>query len=200
LCNGKPKWVSIPIESSSRALIFDTQIKGTDWVMNHQNAIRNYYRKAPHFEERVLERYYLDVNNSMKLSGFSFTETILQTIRNLEAMLDFDCDTVKASDLDENRDNWLTGPEELKRIAELSGATVYISGPNAKVYGIEEVFKEIQVEYHEYDHPVYEQQNSSFTEYLGFFDAIFQAGISQVKEWIHEQLDTTKASDLSEEN
>lgn len=192
LCNGNAKWVSIPIDSSSRALISDTQIKGVDWINNHKNTIRNYYRQADCYDEDQLESYYKNVENTLKANDHSFTETILQTIRNLESMLDFECDIVKASELEPNRNHWLTGPEELKRIAKLAGATVYVSGPNAKEYGIEEVFDEIDVEYHEYDHPIYDQQKDSFTEYLGFFDALYHTGYEQVNKWVHQELDTTK--------
>lgn len=188
LCNGKPKWVSIPIDSSSRAVIVDTQIKGTDWIESHKNIIINYYREAPFFEKDIVHAYYSGFEETLVKNNFSFTELIKQSIQNLGNILSFRKNLSIASTLDRNRENWLTGPEELLRIAELVNATTYISGPNAKEYGVEEIFHEIDVKYHQYSHPKYYQETDDFIEYMGFFDAVFNAGLGKVSDWVNQDL------------
>lgn len=188
MCDGNPKWVSIPIDSSSRAIIVDTQVKGVDWIESHKNIVINYYRSAPFFEKDIVHAYYAGFEETLKATNFSFTELINQSIRNLGDILSFQKNVSVASTLDENRENWLTGPEELLRIADLIDATTYVSGPNAKDYGIEEVFREIGVKYHQFQHPEYNQETDDFIEYMGFFDAIFNAGVDKVTEWVNEEL------------
>lgn len=190
LCNGSAKWLTIPIESSSRALICNTKIKGNDWVDDHKNTVRNYYSGAPFFDEAVIQAYYSGFEEVLDRDDSSFTAIIEKSIRNLESILSFESNLIRASSLNSNREDWTKGPEELKRIANLAGAATYISGPNAKEYGIEDVFKKIDVEYHNYDHPVYDQKQEKFTEYLGFFDAVFYAGADQVSHWINKELKT----------
>lgn len=190
LCNGNGKWLSIPIESSSRALICDTKIKGSAWIDDHKNTVRNYYQKAPYFDESIIQMYYSGIEDSLEEDDFSFTATIEKSIENLENILAFKSNVLRASSLNMDRDDWTTGPGELKRIAKLAGASTYISGPNAKEYGIEDVFDTIKVRYHDYEHPVYKQGNKDFIEYLGFFDAVFYAGVDTVSEWINRNLNT----------
>lgn len=192
LCNGKPKWVSIPINSSSRATIVDTQVKGTDWVESHKNIVIDYYRSAPFFEEDIVHAYYSGFEDTLEATNFSFTELISQSIQNLADILSFRKNLFIASTLDDNRENWMTGPEELLRIADLVNAKTYISGPNAKEYGIEEVFKEIGVKYHQFHHPEYDQETDDFIEYMGFFDAIFNAGVDNVSEWVNKELNVVE--------
>lgn len=188
LCNGKAKWLTIPIKSSSRALIYHTRINGSDWIENHKNTVRNYYREAPYFDESIIQTYYSGLKEILKKEDYLFTAAIEQTIMNLESIFDFECSLIKASSLHSNEDDWQTGPEELERIAKLADASTYISGPNAKEYGIEDVFTDIDVKYHDYNHPVYNQQSKEFIEYLGFFDAVFNNGVDIVSEWIQEHL------------
>ncbi|HKK62772.1 MAG TPA: WbqC family protein [Bacteroidales bacterium] len=192
LCNGSAKWLTIPIESSSRALIYDTNIKGSSWIEDHKNTVRNYYINAPYFDESIIELYYSGFEELLDSGDSSFTAIIEKSIQNLESIFSFECSLIRASSLNSNRDDWTKGPEELKRIAKLAGASAYISGPNAKEYGIEDVFKEIDVRYHDYNHPVYDQKQEKFIDYLGFFDAVFYAGVEKVSGWVNNELNTVK--------
>lgn len=188
LCNGSDKWLSVPIESSSRALIYDTKIKGSAWIEYHKNTVMNYYRNAPYFDESIIQMYYSGFEEKLERNDFSFTSIIEKSIKNLENILAFKSNILRASSMNLNRDDWTTGPEELRRIANIAGASTYISGPNAKEYGIEDVFQTIEIKYHDYQHPVYDQNSEDFIEYLGFFDAIFYAGVDTVSKWINREL------------
>lgn len=190
LCDGSAKWLTIPIESSSRALICDTKIKGKHWVDDHKNTVRNYYKSAPFFDEAIIQAYYSGFQEVLDSDDSSFTAIIEKSIRNMESILSFESNLTRASSLNSKREDWTKGPEELRRIAKLAEASSYISGPNAKEYGIEDVFQTIEVKYHDYEHPVYNQGNEDFTEYLGFFDAVFYTGVDKVSEWINKKLNT----------
>src|SRR6056297_2832612 len=112
LCQGQPKWITIPISSSSRALICDTFAKDGDWIYKHESAIKQYYKSAPFFDERLLSRYFDPIHNSVKNNDLNFSKLIRASIDGLEDIFEFRSHVVSASDLDCNRANWERGPEE----------------------------------------------------------------------------------------
>ena len=191
LCQGQPKWVTMPIASSSRALICDTFAKDGDWINEHESAIRQYYKSAPFFDELLLSRYFDPIRNSLKKSDFNFSKLIRSSIDGLEDIFEFRSHVVRASNLDSNRANWERGPEELLRLAQSVDAKKYISGPNGREYGVDAAFscKNLEVKYHEFEHPVYTQYGSpSFVSHLGFFDILFNIGLARTQKIVHTPL------------
>jgi len=185
LCNGNPKWITIPISSSSRADISETQIEGDDWIQNHVQTIHNYYIHHEEYEKRVLEKYYDGIENELYAQDYLFAPVIAKSIENIFEILDLEINYDFATNLSSDRINKLTGPEKLYEISNKANASTYISGPNGKEYGVNEVFAgtDIDVVYHEFDHPTYQQKdNSEFVPYMGFFDVIFNKGVDYLRQ------------------
>lgn len=192
LVNGIPKWVSIPIDSSSRALIVDTEVKRNDWVEEHRKTVKDYYRNADHFNPDYVDLFYDRLKQPMDREDFKFTHVMMASFDAIRKIFGFESNIVLASELDPDRENWTKGPAELRRIAKEANSDLYISGPNGKDYGIEEVFEEwdMDIAYHNFRHPQYEQEGTEeFIPYMGFFDMLFNAGLEKTKRTIFNNLE-----------
>jgi hypothetical protein len=190
LCGDHPKWLTIPIASSSRSLIYDAKVSNFEWVEQHKATIKDYYSNAPYFEPSYVDQYFKGVIPTLEEKRFSFTEVIIKTLLNLSDILDLGVNLVKASELDKDRNNWTKGPSELLRIAKKINADHYISGPNGKEYGVKEIFEgeNIMVGFHYFSHPEYDQNLEKFIPNLGFFDSLFFAGLESTRKWIKNDL------------
>ncbi|NQV03226.1 MAG: WbqC family protein [Bacteroidia bacterium] len=195
LCNGEPKWVTIPINASSRAMIDEMKVAGTEWIQQHKDTIRNYYLHAPFFEMDLMDLYYEGVEDVLTSNDYDFTTAILHTFSNLGRMLNFTPKVVKASEINDEEIEQNFGPDKLLAICKKVDADLYISGPVGREYGVFEAFEGsgVDVLIHEYTHPVYEQINTSaFVPYMGFFDTLFNIGREKLTELIHEPLNLVK--------
>lgn len=195
LCNGEPKWVTIPINASSRAIINEMKVAGAEWIKQHKDTIRSYYLHAPFFDRTFMEMYYQGCEDSLISSDDDFTTVMLQTYHNLGQLFDFEPKVVRASAINDEEIDQHFGPGKLMVICRKVGADLYISGPVGREYGVFEAFQGsgVDVLIHEYTHPVYEQVNTSaFVPYMGFFDALFNIGRDRLTELIHQPLTLVK--------
>lgn len=195
LCNGEPKWVTIPINASSRAMIDEMKVAGTEWIQQHKDTIRNYYLYAPYFDIILLNEYYEGVEDVLFENDYDFTAAMLQTFKNIGRLFDFEPKTVRASAINDEEIDRHFGPDKLMAICKKVGADLYISGPVGREYGVFEAFEGsgVDVLIHEYTHPSYPQINTpEFVPYMGFFDALFNVGKDKLAELIHEPLHLVK--------
>ncbi|MBN1197727.1 MAG: WbqC family protein [Bacteroidales bacterium] len=195
LCNGEPKWVTIPINASSRAIIHDMKVAGSEWIRQHKDTIRSYYLHAPFFDVELMEIYYEGCEDMLISSDDDFTAAMLHTYRNLGRLLSFEPKFVRASEINDKEIEQQYGPAKLLAICRKVGADLYISGPVGREYGVVDAFSGsgVDVLIHEYTHPVYQQIGpSSFVPYMGFFDALFNIGRDQLTALIHQPLNLVK--------
>jgi hypothetical protein len=77
------------------------------------------------------------------------------------------------------------GAAKLAYLAGKVGADNYVSGPNGREYGIEEVFseKDISVKYHRFDFNLYEVERPI----LCFWDSLFLLGKERVRCILEQQ-------------
>jgi len=189
LLNGEEKWLTIPISSSSRALIKDSRIAGTDWIAEHKRLIKTAYLKAPFFSEEIVETYYEGIYEIIKNSNYNYRDVLIKFVYNACKIFSFEPKIELASNLI-NEDEYEKGPINLVKICKKISASIYISGPNGKLYGVEEAFinSGINVKYHCFDYPFYKQFNSMvFIPWLSFFDPLFNLGLDKVSELIFTQ-------------
>ncbi len=195
LCNGEPKWVTIPINASSRAIIDEMKVAGIEWIQQHKDTIRNYYLHAPYFDMTLMDSYYEGVEDTLISSDYDFTTAMLQTYSNIGNLFGFEPKVIRASEINNEEIDQHYGPDKLMAICRKIEADLYISGPVGREYGVFEAFKGsgVDVLIHEYTHPVYEQVNTSaFVPYMGFFDALFNMGRDNLTEIIHDPLNLVK--------
>ena len=181
-----PKWLTIPVASSSREMICNAVIKETEWIKKHQQQIEKYYRNHPFFDKTILNRYYQGIVHLLGRQG-SYCEILVQLLLNACSILGIEPKIILASQLENSATNEDIGPGKLCHLCKNVRANRYISGPNGRKYGVESAFSGsgVKVVYHYFEHPKYTQPGlDTFVPYLGFLDAIFSAG----KDWTHNVL------------
>lgn len=194
LVDGKTKWLTIPSKSSSRALVKDTTIHGSDWINDHKEKLEQYYKEAPYFNEDWIDAYYGDLEEKIAVLEHDFTSSLMYLIQNICTFFDFETILVRASELESDAVEEADGPDKIFEISNAIDTDLYVSGMNGREYGILDSFEgsSIDVRFHA-DQPVpYSQNVDEFVPHLAFFDALFFAG----KEWVEEQI--TKEPRLEE--
>ena len=167
-----PQWLTIPVGSSRDRLICEVELPRTRWPQEHYRVIRQYYRKAPFFQEYRpwLEEVYLGRTWSYlsELNQF-LAATIFRDF--LGGKTEF-------------RDSREFNPQgqKLERLIDIlrkGKAHLYVSGPSAREYidpkeferaGIELVFKDYS------GYPEYPQLYPPFTHNVSILDLLFHVG------------------------
>jgi hypothetical protein len=170
---GGPVWLSVPVEVSGKFFqkINETKVSDPSWAKSHWGSILQNYRNAPFFKEykdRVEETY-------LNLTTPFLTEINLKLIELVNSILGITTNIRLSSDfkLAEGR------TERLVDLCKQVGGTDYYSGPAAKNYMDEELFRAEGINVHYFDYsgyPEYPQLNGAFTHALTVFDLIFNTG------------------------
>jgi len=185
LLNGKERWLTIPISSGSRCLIKYSIIAGIEWIEEHKRLLKQAYFKSPYFSEEIIEKYYEGIYEVIESTNFNYRDVLIKLVLNACEIFSFRPRIELSSNL---VDDDIKGPMKLFEVCKKLDASIYVSGPNGKNYGVEEVFKGsgIVVKYHYFNYPVYKQFNSrNFIPWLSFFDSLFNLGLDKVKEIVY---------------
>ncbi len=188
LLNGTPTWLTMPIASSSRAMIKDTDIAGTDWIDNHHQQIRSCYCNHPRFDGDLLATSYEAMKAAQEQSGNDFTETISACYRFWFDHFGLPFSIIRASEIEaENPGCPEKGPAKLLWLCQQRNANTYVSGPNGADYGIEDYFRDdtIPCVYHIHTPPQYPQPGQpEFVPWQGLYDSLFCMG----RDWVKREL------------
>lgn len=177
----KPDWLTIPIKSSSREVIYLTKIDGAEWVEEHKNKIYNYYNKAPYFDEGLLSAWYEGIDHVD-----DFTDAIELYLRNVCQSLNFEPKIIRATTICgcEKKSGVENICDLIRYFKSKFTDTIYISGSNGRNYGIVDVLKKenIAVKIHDWQPEPYQQRSmESFIPFLGFVDMAFSVGIEKLE-------------------
>jgi hypothetical protein len=167
-----PKWITIPV----RQLCLDQKILETKtlndaWRRKHWNMIKSNYVRAPFFDNfrDIFEDLYLNKKEVLLCQiNYSFIKTI-NSILGIKTKLSSSVD-YKLTD------------GKTKRLVDLckqAGATENLSGPAAKNYIDENLFKEENIKLSWIDYAgyrEYSQLNSPFIHEVSIIDLIFNHG------------------------
>lgn len=167
------QWLTVPVRVKGKYLqtIRETEIEhNTSWASDHLKALSLNYRKAP-FHDQVmqwLEPLYSDLPAMLSQVNRRFLESI-------SAQLGI------ATKLTDSADYKLEGDksERLASIAAQAGAQVYVSGPAARSYLDEAVFRsrDTQVEWFDYSgYAPYAQLWGDFVPNVSVLDLLFNCG------------------------
>jgi hypothetical protein len=163
-------WISIPVKTKD---CFSQNIKDAKIVDANKSlstilkTIKQSYAKAPYFQNvfEILEKSFVGHEESICTLNINI-------ISNFANYLQMDTLFSRSSKLKSKG----VRAELLSEICLEKGYTTYLSATGSREY-IEEsdAFqrKSIEVIYHEFEHPVYDQLHSSFVPYLGFIDMLF---------------------------
>ncbi len=170
---GGLKWLTVPVEVKGKYTqkIMDTRISDPRWARKHWEAIRHSYSKAEFFKDyrELFEELYLTCNEEfLSRVNLRFLEAVNQVL-DIKTAIRWSSDFK----LPEGKN------ERLISICREAGATKYISGPAAKEYLDESVFRQegIEVEWMDYsNYPEYRQLFPPFEHGVSVLDLLFNEG------------------------
>jgi len=172
------KWLTIPVDVKGKYYqkINDTKISDTKWGEKHWVQIVQNYKKTPYFKEykELFEELYLN-SNEKYLSQINY-----KFIIKINEILGIDTNIRWSSEFDLVDDK----NERLLGICKDCSADIYISGPAAKGYLDEKLFKEesLKVEWMDYNgYPEYSQLHTPFEHGVTILDLIFNEGSNTTK-------------------
>lgn len=169
-------WLSVPVKNtySAQSKIYEISIlneqSGFNWQKKHYRSIFMSYAKAPYFKDYqwLLKKIYLE-QIWENLSEFNIYVTkLLCKVLNIKTKF------INSIDLDING----LKDDKIIRICDKLCVDLYLSGPSAKNYIIQEKFLDsgIQLEYMNYNYPEYKQLYGEFNHYVTVLDVIFNCG------------------------
>ncbi len=164
-------WLSVPVnyQSSSRH-ICETKIDySRNWQRNHLNQFKENYQKSAFFKDAM------DIfEQGLSFADDTISKLNIRLIKLVCAYLQINTPLVKSS-------NYAVSGVKTERIINLLnkvGAKVYLSGPTAKGYLDENLFREhcISLEYKTYDYLPYPQSWGEFAGNVTVLDLIANSG------------------------
>jgi len=171
-------WLTIPVEVKGKyhQKIKDTVISDPKWNHKHWDSIVHNYSKAEFFKtyKELFEELYLDMDERF-LSQINYRFlTAICDILGIKTKLSWSMDY-----------SLLEGKtERLVDLCKQAGTTDYISGPAAKGYIEEELFRQesIALQYMDYSgYPEYKQLFYPFDHYVSIIDLIFNEGPNAIR-------------------
>jgi hypothetical protein len=169
------EWLTVPIIHGYPQTIKGVKISGDQWKKKHLTAITQNYEKAPYFKD-----YFYSIKEAINFDHQLLIDLNMHLISNLAELLDINVNMVRSSDFPYcgNEKN-----EKLVSMCKFLGAGAYLSGSGGKTYVQEDLFMQanIDVKWHNYEHPTYQQRFSGFEPYMSIIDLLFNVGAKEAK-------------------
>jgi hypothetical protein len=168
-----PLWLTIPVQVKGKYLqkIKDTRISDSTWRRRHWATIVHSYSRAKYFpmQKELFEELYLQADDKLLSHiNYRFIVAICRILgirTTISSSMDYDLIGDKT--------------ERLVHLCQQAGATAYLSGPSAKAYLNEDVFRSegIAVCYMDYSgYREYTQLYPPFQWQVSIIDLIFNEG------------------------
>ena len=163
-------WLTVPVNTSLDYLLKDIKIENTtNWRVKHKKSIQINYSKTAYFKDfwPSLEQIYE--------KNFDFLIDVdMEIIKLLMKELQIKTETIFSSELGISE----KGSDRILGICKKLGADVYLSGMLGGNYLNLKNFEEsgIQVQFQNFQHPVYEQYYKPFLSNMASIDFIFNEG------------------------
>jgi hypothetical protein len=166
------QWLTIPVQHGSLSQkIKDTKVADLRWPRKHWNAIVGSYARAVHFSDYRdrLEELFLGCEEEyLSRVNYRFL-TALCTMLGIQTKISWSMDY----ELLEGK------TERLVELCRQTGSQIYLSGPAAKDYVQEELFREAGIELRWMDYsgyPEYRQLHGPFVHGVSALDLILNEG------------------------
>lgn len=166
------RWLTLPVSASARESIYKAKVTDDFWAKEVEKTLRNSYFKSPFFEwahERIMQ--VLDECSNYK----TLSEINMHSIQSFSKLLS----VFTPIEQDRNFSSIAGKNERLIQICIEANANVYVSGPSAKNYLDESLFKlsGIEVEWFEYkNYPKYDQLWGEFEDQVSIVDLLYNCG------------------------
>ncbi len=168
------QWLTIPVRQETLSQrICDTKISQNNWGVKHWNTLKTNYAKSKYFNffSPVFEKLYKDTRSEW------LTEVNCAFILTINKILEIGTTISMSSDYKLSGDK----VERLVGLCKQARATEYISGPSAKKYIHEDIFKDagIKLTWMDYsNYSEYSQLYSPFEHGVTILDLLFNCGSS----------------------
>lgn len=169
---GEPHWVTVPVLSrnQSKPAVKDIAIDNSQkWARKQLGTIRQFYCKAPHFDE-----HYGRLEEILSKPHTLLIDLNLEIIRWFCDLLEIKTEIILASELGIEGEQ----SERLLKLCQHFGASRYLSGNAAQDYLDCALFEKnnVEVVWQNYEHPIYTQINGPFVPYLSALDLFLNVG------------------------
>lgn len=181
--NDKELYLTIPVRKTQcrdDLLINQSEIDyNINWVSKHLNSIKHSYLKSPYFDE-----IYPILENRLLAKPKYLTDITISLILDFIKILDINTQIILSKDID------YTGKkdEALISICKSLNSNTYMSVKGSQNYILEgeNLFEKNNIDliWHEYQHPVYNQVGKNFISHLGIIDVLFNIGPDETKKII----------------
>lgn len=170
-----PIWLTVPVFSkgvqTSGTTIAEIEISDPKFWEKHAKTIKINYSKA-----EFLREYFDDLVNILSSNTKRLVELNVAIIEYLKDLLSIKTKLIMSSELNVKGKR----SEKLAGICEKLGGNIYISPIGSAGYILEEIehfrSRNIDVFFHNYEHPVYKQLHGDFIPYMSVIDLIFNEG------------------------
>src|SRR6266581_312602 len=166
------QWLTIPVEVKGKyhQLIRDTQIAAGGWGKKHWASIAQNYSRSEHFKDyrETFEALYASEYPSLSACNRAFIEAVCRVL-GIGSRITWSWEHPVAQGKN----------ERLISICQAVDAGIYLSGPAAKGYLDEALFREagIEVEWMDYSgYPAYRQLHGQFEHGVTVLDLLFNEG------------------------
>ena len=165
-------WLTVPVQQKSRfsQSLLETRIDNSvSWRRKHLETLRQHYCKAPFFE-----KYFPRCQQVYEKDWTFLFDLCLETINLIKEEMGIETPLLRSSEMKPGGEK----TERLVSICRELGATHYLSGESGSNYIAEEGFSSqgIELEYQNYEHPVYPQRYTGFVPHLSAIDLLFNCG------------------------
>lgn len=170
-------WLTLPIKTKGlhgKVLIKDIELVNDNWALKHWKSIENNYKKSTYFKnyskffEQIYSKEWLKMQDLIDVTTDYFLK-----------VLNINTPIIKASSLPT-----LNKKDDLiLELCESQKAEIYYSGVFGREYLNLEKFrqKNIDVFFHEYQHPTYKQNYPGFEPYMSILDLLFNCGDESIE-------------------
>ena len=166
-------WLTVPVRVKGQYFqkIRHTEIDGTAWQRQHWRSLTQHYARAPHFAEIAawLEPLYMEEEythiTALNCALLTAVCRYLGIATKISMSWDYELMEGKT--------------ERLADLCRQAGGTEYISGPAAKDYIVEDVFRDMGIGLTWFDYegyPEYPQLWGEFTHFVSVLDLLFNCG------------------------
>lgn len=166
------QWVTIPVyQRALKQKISETEVAHTRWSMKNWHTIKSNYARAPYFKffGPELEEFYCTCKSSM------LSEINVSLIRKMCSLIGIGTKISNSAHYTLRGD----ATEKLVDLCKQKNANTYLSGPAARDYLRQDLFKQagIEIEWMDYEHyPEYPQLYPPFVHQVSIIDLLFNTG------------------------
>ena len=173
-------WITVPVitKGLQKQEIKEVKIDyEQQWQRRYLNALRHNYCKAGFYDE-----IFPEVEKIISGNFKTLLELNLILLDFIRGYLGIEAPARRASEICPGKGSGL-----ILSLCIMRKADVYLSGPDGRNYLVAEEFKKnnIEIKYHDYEHPVYEQMHKPFISHMSILDLLFNHGresLSIIKE------------------